>query len=106
MRKKTSSTSSGSLEIMNEQQDIDEPATPSPLPAVRRAIEEIPPGARRVRIERRPQRMTVELNGTRLDVAQLSDGEKCLFAMAEISRGAWPSQRRSYPTRSRAPRSS
>ncbi|WP_437993899.1 AAA family ATPase [Sorangium sp. So ce145] len=70
------------LEISNEQQGPREPATPSPLPVVRRAIEALLPGARRVRIERRPQRMTVELNGTRLDVAQLSDGEKCLLAMA------------------------
>lgn len=70
------------LQIMNEPQGLDESATPSPLPAVRRAIEELLPGARMVRIERRPQRMTVEMNGTRLDVAQLSDGEKCLLAMA------------------------
>ncbi len=57
-------------------------ATPSPLPAVREAIERVLPGAREVRVERRPQRMTVELKGTRLDVAQLSDGEKCLLALA------------------------
>ncbi|AGP36464.1 AAA family ATPase [Sorangium cellulosum] len=70
------------LEMMDDQQGLEESAAPSPLPAVRWAIEELLPGARRVRIERRPQRMTVELNGTRLDVAQLSDGEKCLLAMA------------------------
>lgn len=60
----------------------EEPAPPSPLPAVRAAIEQLIPGARNIRIERRPQRMTLEMNGLRLDVAQLSDGEKCLFALA------------------------
>ncbi|CAN93400.1 hypothetical protein sce3241 [Sorangium cellulosum So ce56] len=70
------------LQILHEDQGLDGSSTPSPLPAVRKAIEALLPGARRVRIERRPQRMTVELNGTRLDVAQLSDGEKCLLAMA------------------------
>jgi predicted ATP-binding protein involved in virulence len=54
---------------------------PSALPAVRRAIEQLLPGAKGLRIERRPQRMTVEMNGVRLDVGQLSDGEKCLLAM-------------------------
>ncbi|MFO0589206.1 MAG: AAA family ATPase [Polyangiaceae bacterium] len=57
-------------------------AQPSSLPAVRHAIERLLPGAKSVRIERRPQRMTVEMNGVRLDVGQLSDGEKCLLAMA------------------------
>ncbi|MEO7327839.1 MAG: AAA family ATPase [Minicystis sp.] len=57
-------------------------AQPSPLPVVRAAIERLVPGARNIIIERRPQRMTLELNGLRLDVAQLSDGEKCLFALA------------------------
>lgn len=55
---------------------------PSPLPAVRAAIEALLPGACGLRVERRPQRMTVEMNGVRLDVAQLSDGEKCLLALA------------------------
>jgi predicted ATP-binding protein involved in virulence len=58
------------------------PPPQSPLPAVRSAIEQLLDGARKVRIERRPQRMTVEMNGVRLDVAQLSDGEKCLLALA------------------------
>lgn len=69
-------------DILNEQEVSGEFTTPSPLPAVRAAIEALVPGARKVRIERRPQRMTVELNGVRLDVAQLSDGEKCLLALA------------------------
>ena len=69
-------------DIYNEQLVFKELGPPSPLPAVRTAIEQLVPGGKNIRIERRPQRMTVELNGTRLDVAQLSDGEKCLLAMA------------------------
>jgi len=57
-------------------------APASALPAVRRAIEQLLAGAKNVHIERRPQRMTVEMNGVALDVGQLSDGEKCLLAMA------------------------
>lgn len=59
-----------------------ETSTPSHLPAVRRAIEQLVPGVRNVRIMRRPQRMMIDLNGVWLDVAQLSDGEKCLLALA------------------------
>lgn len=58
------------------------PDEASRLPHVRRAIEGLIPGARELRIERRPQRMTLLHGGGRLDVAQLSDGEKCLLAMA------------------------
>lgn len=54
----------------------------SRLPDVRRAIEKLFPGASDLRVERRPQRMTLLHHGVRLDVAQLSDGEKCLLAMA------------------------
>lgn len=54
----------------------------SSLPLVRGAIESLFPGGRGLRIERRPQRMTIERGGVRLDVAQLSDGEKCLLALA------------------------
>lgn len=69
-------------DIYNEQVVSKVTPAPSPLPAVRSAIEQLVPGARGARIERRPQRMTVEVNGVRLDVAQLSDGERCLLAMA------------------------
>lgn len=48
---------------------------------VRRAIEAFFPGSSGLRIERRPQKMTLEHNGVRLDVSQLSDGEKCQLAM-------------------------
>ncbi len=51
------------------------------LSHVRRAIEAFFPGSRGLRIERRPQKMTLEHRGVRLDVTQLSDGEKCLLAM-------------------------
>jgi predicted ATP-binding protein involved in virulence len=54
---------------------------PPNLDIVRGAIEGVFPGASRLRVERRPQRMMLEMNGIALDVAQLSDGEKCLLAM-------------------------
>jgi len=53
----------------------------SPLPAVRRAILKLLPGASHIRVERRPQRMTVDIRGRQLNVAQLSDGEKCVLAL-------------------------
>lgn len=56
-------------------------ATRPALGHVRRAIEAFFPGASELRIERRPQRMTLEYKGVRLDVSQLSDGEKCVLAM-------------------------
>jgi predicted ATP-binding protein involved in virulence len=52
------------------------------LDAVRRAIVTLVPGASNLRIERQPQRMLLTKHGVPLDVAQLSDGEKCLLAMA------------------------
>jgi predicted ATP-binding protein involved in virulence len=59
------------------------PRAPKPsLEAVRRAIVTLVPGASNVRIDRQPQRMLLTKAGVPLDVAQLSDGEKCLLAMA------------------------
>lgn len=58
-----------------------EPRPPSALPAVCEAIERFVPGARDLRILRRPQRMTLVRDGVLLDVGQLSDGERCLLAM-------------------------
>ncbi len=52
------------------------------LEPVRQAIMQVIPGARDLHVERQPQRMILTMNGTRLDVAQLSDGEKCLLATA------------------------
>jgi hypothetical protein len=54
---------------------------PSSLPIVREAIEALFPRGRDLRIERSPQRMVIDVGGVALDVAQLSDGEKCLLAM-------------------------
>lgn len=59
----------------------DERPTVSQLPHVRSAIEALYPGSRNLRIERRPQRMMIDVNNVAFDVAQLSDGEKCLLAM-------------------------
>jgi predicted ATP-binding protein involved in virulence len=73
-------------DIYNEQlarsKTNEEVATTRPaLEQVRRAIEEFFPGASELRIERRPQRMTLKYKELRLDVSQLSDGEKCVLAM-------------------------
>lgn len=54
----------------------------SRLAQVRMAIERLFPGATDLQVERRPQRMTLVHRGVTLDVSQLSDGEKCLLAMA------------------------
>lgn len=51
------------------------------LDIVRKAIEGVFPGASNLRVERRPQRMMLDMGSVALDVAQLSDGEKCLLAM-------------------------
>ncbi len=52
------------------------------LRAVRIATERLMPGYKNLRVRRKPTlRMTVEKNGEELLVNQLSDGEKCLFAM-------------------------
>lgn len=56
--------------------------TPSLLPHVRAAVEAMVPGGRNLRIERRPQRMVIDRDGVSLDITQLSDGEKCLLALA------------------------
>jgi predicted ATP-binding protein involved in virulence len=69
-------------DVYNEQRLRQTSQPASRLSEVRAAIEEVFPGARDLRIERKPQRMTLEHGGVRLDVAQLSDGEKCLLALA------------------------
>lgn len=74
-------------DIYNEQMALSDAERPAPeelskLPSVRRAIERLFPGARELRVERRSQRMTLLHRGVRVDVAQLSDGERCLVAMA------------------------
>ena len=51
------------------------------LEAVRQAIYQILVGFSNLRVERSPLRMTLEKEGEKLIVNQLSDGEKCLLAM-------------------------
>lgn len=52
------------------------------LEAVREAVSLLIPGFSKLRIRREPLRMTLEKNGRELIVNQLSDGEKCLLALA------------------------
>lgn len=52
------------------------------LKAVREAVSLLIPGFSKLRIRREPLRMTLEKNGRELIVNQLSDGEKCLLALA------------------------
>lgn len=52
------------------------------LEAVRQAIESLLPGYANLRIRRAPQRMEVTKNAVPLRVDQLSDGEKCVLALA------------------------
>lgn len=57
------------------------------LKAVREAVEQLVPGFGDLRVQRVPLRMTVQKGGAELDLAQLSDGEKCLLAMvADLAR--------------------
>jgi hypothetical protein len=56
-------------------------ARPPALELVRSAIARVFPAGGSLRIERRPQRMVLDVGNTPLDVAQLSDGEKALLAM-------------------------
>jgi predicted ATP-binding protein involved in virulence len=52
------------------------------LNAVRRSIEALMPGYSGLRVRRNPLRMVVDKEGEELNVSQLSDGEKCLLALA------------------------
>lgn len=52
------------------------------LDSVRRAIYSLLPGFSDLRIQREPLRMLVRKQGLDLQVGQLSDGEKCLMALA------------------------
>ena len=51
------------------------------LEAVRKAVYQMLKGFSNLRVERSPLRMTLEKEGQKLIVNQLSDGEKCLLAM-------------------------
>jgi predicted ATP-binding protein involved in virulence len=52
------------------------------LEAVRRAVSSLLENYGNLRVERQPPRMVIEKDGEKLAVNQLSDGEKCLLALA------------------------
>jgi predicted ATP-binding protein involved in virulence len=57
------------------------------LTAVRKALKQFLPEFDNLTVRRDPLRMEVEKNGQRLNVTQLSDGEKCLIALVgDLSR--------------------
>ena len=51
------------------------------LDTVRKALKRLMPEFKRLTVRRNPLRMEVEKNNKKLNVSQLSDGEKCLMAM-------------------------
>lgn len=51
------------------------------LNAVRKAIKLFMPDFDNLRVQRRPLQMLIDKNGEQLDVAQLSQGEKCLMSL-------------------------
>ncbi len=59
----------------------DDPKFRDPFLAAVHAATEALTGFTNMRIRRNPLRMTVEKNGLELEIAQLSDGEKCLLAL-------------------------
>lgn len=70
-------------EDLENERRLDEPAHRDPqLKAVRAAIEALLPGYSDLRVRRAPQRMEVSKGALPLRVDQLSDGEKCLLALA------------------------
>lgn len=69
-------------DLENERRIDDQDHRDPQLTAVRAAIESLLPGYRDLRIRRAPQRMEVRKNDVLLRVDQLSDGEKCLLALA------------------------
>lgn len=74
-------------DLENELRVRDLGRTDPVLDAVRGAVAALMPGFRDLRVQRQPLGMRVTKDGSDLDVAQLSDGEKCLLAMvADIAR--------------------
>ncbi|MFY9344568.1 MAG: AAA family ATPase [Planctomycetota bacterium] len=74
-------------DIENEQRVRSHPKRDHVLEAVRGAVSALMPGFKDLRVQRQPLGMHVTKDGIDLDVAQLSDGEKCLLAMvADIAR--------------------
>lgn len=69
-------------DLENENLKYQDPPVPDPqLEAVRKALTQFMPEFTDLTVRRNPLRMEVKKNGTRLQVDQLSDGEKCLMAM-------------------------
>lgn len=60
---------------------IDENYIDRSLESVRKAILNMMDGFSNIRIERNPLRMAIKKGNINLDVSQLSDGEKCTFAL-------------------------
>ena len=57
------------------------------LSAVKKAVESVLKGYKNMRIERNPMALTIEKNGVKFDIKELSDGEKCYFSLvADIAR--------------------
>lgn len=69
-------------DLENEQRIHDSDYRDGQLEAVRRAVASLVPGFTNLRVQRAPLRMLVDKVEWTLFVNQLSDGEKCLLAMA------------------------
>lgn len=67
--------------LMARLQDERELPRDNQLQAVRHALTQFMPEFSSLTVRRNPLRMTVEKNGQRLNVNQLSDGEKCMIAL-------------------------
>lgn len=91
-------------DLENELRARDGAHTDGVLEAVRGAVAALMPGFSDLRVQRQPLGMHITKDGKDLDVAQLSDGEKCLLAMvADIARRlALANPRASAPCRAAA----
>lgn len=69
-------------DLENERRVADPSYRDPQLEAVRRAVSSLLEKYGNLRVERQPLRMVIEKDGEKLAVNQLSDGEKCLLALA------------------------
>lgn len=69
-------------DIENEHRILDPSIRDPQLEAVRSAVSSLLEGFTNLRIERQPLRMVIEKGKQKLSINQLSDGEKCLLALA------------------------
>lgn len=65
----------------NEQRREDHSYRDQPLEAVRCALSAVLPQLENIHITRRPQAMVATKGGKRIEISQLSDGEKCYMAL-------------------------